>query len=128
MRSTLILLTAVLFFSCNQSRDNSNRSAYDIITEKSYIIRNIKPANPDDTVLQRKQEMVNYLERHGFSKHIAAKDSLLFHKTNAQEVLIELPAPRDAWEANTIIVFDPAKNPLFINLHKDTTQVEHYIK
>lgn len=130
MRSILILLTSSLLFSCNQSgeRDNTNRAAYDIITEKSYVTRNIKPGNPDDSVFQRKQQMENYLERHGFTRHIAAKDSLLFHRTNAQEVLIDLPVPQDAWGANTIIVFDPAKNPLFINLHKDTTQVEHYIK
>ena len=78
--------------------------------------------------MQRKQVIMDYLERHGFTKHIAAKDSLLFRRTNLQEVMIELPTPQDAWETNTIIVFDPAKNPLFVNLHKDTTQVEHYIK
>jgi hypothetical protein len=127
MRSTLMLLIAVLLFSCNQSRDSKERAAYDIITEKSYVIRDVKPVS-GDTVQQRKQIMIDYLERHGFTKHIAAKDSLLFHRTNALEVMIELPAPQDAWEANTIIVFDPAKNPLFVNLHKDTTQVEHYIK
>jgi len=127
MRSTLILLIAALTFSCNQSRDNTDRGAYDVVTEKSYVIRNVKPAE-DSLLLSKRAEMVNYLERHGFGKHIAAKDSLLFHKTNAQEVLIELPVPQDAWEANTIIVFDPAKNPLFINLHKDTTQVEKYLK
>ena len=127
MRSTLIILTACLLFSCNQSRDGKERAAYDIITEKSYVIRDVKPIG-GDTVLQRKKVMMDYLERHGFTKHIAAKDSLLFHRTNAQEVMIELPAPQDAWETNTIIVFDPVKNPLFVNLHKDTTQVEHYIK
>ena len=130
MRSILILLTAAVFFSCNQSRNN-DRSAYDVITEKSYILRNVKPAAGDplmDSVLKRRQEMEHYLERHGFTKHIAAKDSLLFHRNNAQEVLIELPSPEDAWQANTIIIFDPLKNPLFINLHKDTTQVEHYLK
>lgn len=127
MRSTLLLLTACLLFSCNQSREGKERAAYDIITEKCYVIRDVKPIS-GDTLLQRKQVIMDYLERHGFTKHIAAKDSLLFHRTNAQEVMIELPAPQDAWETNTIIVFDPAKNPLFVNLHKDTTQVEHYIK
>ncbi|SFD32315.1 hypothetical protein SAMN05518672_1011620 [Chitinophaga sp. CF118] len=131
MRCILILLTAALLFSCTQSRDSKNRAAYDIITEKCYVIRNVKPVSGDplvDSVMQRSAAIVNYLERHGFSKHIAAKDSLLFHRTNAQEVVIELPAPQDVWQANTIIVFDPEKNPLFVNLHKDTTQVEHYIK
>lgn len=127
MRNTLVLLTAVLFFSCNESRDSKDRAAYDIITEKSYVIRDVKPED-GDSVFQRKQAMISYLERHGFTKHIATKDSLLFHRTNAQEVMIELPTPQDAWQAHTIIVFDPAKNPLFVNLRKDTTQVEHYIK
>ena len=127
MRSALVLLTAVLLFSCNQSRDSQNRAAYDIITEKSYVIREVKPV-AGDSVQERKQAMISYLERHGFTKHIAAKDSILFHRTNAQEVMIELPAPQDAWGVNVIIVFDPAKNPLFVNLRKDSTQVEHYIK
>jgi hypothetical protein len=115
-----MLLTVILLFSCNQSRDGNARSAYDIITEKSYVIRESKPVT-GDTMLQRKQVIMDYLERHGFTKHIAVKDSLLFRRTNLQEVMIEL-------ESNTIIVFDPAKNPLFVNLRKDTTQVEHYIK
>lgn len=127
MRSTLILITTILLFSCNQSRDSKDRAAYDIITEKSYVIRDVKPIS-GDSVQQRKQLIIGYLGRHGFSKHIAAKDSLLFHRTNAQEVMIELPAPQDAWEENVIIVFDPAKNPLFVNLRKDSTQLEHYIK
>lgn len=126
MRSTLVLLTTILLFSCNQSRDSENRAAYDIITEKSYVIRDITSVS-GDSVQERRKVLTDYLERHGFSKHIAAKDSLLFHRTNAQEVMIELPAAQDAWAANVIIVFDPAKNPLFVNLRKDSTQVENYI-
>jgi len=44
------------------------------------------------------------------------------------EVMLELPAPEDAWQSNTIIAFDPQKSPLFINLKKDSTQVTNYIK
>lgn len=128
----IILCITTLFFSCNQTRNDGNdTTAYEIITEKSYVIRNVKPAYGDpltDSILRRKQQIVDYLERHGFTKHIAAKDSLLFRRNNRQEVLIELPAPEDPWQANTIIAFDPLKNPLFINLHKDTTQIEQYIK
>lgn len=126
MRSLLILVSAALLFSCNQSRDNKDRSAYDVITEKSYVIRDIK--SEGDSISQRKEALIGYLERHGFAKHIATKDSLLFHRTNAQEVIIELPAPEDAWQANTIIIFDPLKNPLFVNLRKDSTQIERYIQ
>ena len=81
-----------------------------------------------DSLLQRKQELTGYLERHGFVRHVAANDSLLFRRNNRQEVVIELPPPATAEAANLIIAFDPMKNPLFINLKKDTTQVEKYIK
>jgi hypothetical protein len=127
-----ISCAAVLLFSCNQSRSsNEDTSSYDIITEKSYVVRNVKPVSGDaqvDSILQRKQELVSYLERHGFSRHVAAKDSLLFRRNNRQEVIIELPVPNNPAEANLIIAFDPMKNPLFINLKKDTIQVEQYIK
>jgi hypothetical protein len=127
-----ISCAAVLLFSCNQSRNsNEDTSSYDIITEKSYVVRNVKPVSGDaqvDSILQRKQELVSYLERHGFSRHVAAKDSLLFRRNNRQEVIIELPVPNNPAEANLIIAFDPMKNPLFINLKKDTIQVEQYIK
>jgi hypothetical protein len=130
MRTLLILVTSALLFSCNQSREGKDTSAYDVITEKSYVVREVKPNTGDpltDSVLQRKQIMISYLERHGFTKHMAAKDSLLFRRTNLQEVIIELPEAEDVWQQHTIIAFDPMKNPLFINLHKDSTQVEHYI-
>lgn len=133
MKPVLFILSAAVFcFSCNQIRNKGeDTSNYDIITEKSYIVRNVKPASGDpqmDSILQRKQELTGYLERHGFVRHVAAKDSLLFRRNNRQEVVIELPAPTNTQEANLIIAFDPMKNPLFINLKKDTTQVEQYIK
>lgn len=127
-----ILSTFAICISCNQTRNSGvDTSNYDIITEKSYVVRNVKPVSGDpavDSVLQRKQELTSYLERHGFARHVASKDSLLFRRNNRQEVLIELPPPSTTQEANLIIAFDPMKNPLFINLKKDTTQVEHYIK
>lgn len=133
MKPVLFILSAIsLCLSCNQTRNSSeDTSSYDIITEKSYVVRNVKPVSGDpqvDSILQRKQELTGYLERHGFVRHVAAKDSLLFRRNNRQEVLIELPAPANALEANLIIAFDPMKNPLFINLKKDTIQVEQYIK
>jgi len=133
MKPVLFILSATFFcFSCNQARnEGEDTSNYDIITEKSYVVRNVKPVSGDpqvDSVLQRKQELTDYLERHGFVRHVATKDSLVFRRNNRQEVVIELPSPANTQEANLIIAFDPMKNPLFINLKKDTTQVEQYIK
>lgn len=133
MKPVLLILTvAAIFFSCNPSRnDNRDASAYDVVTEKSYVLRNTHPLSSDsltNIVLQRQEEMSRILERHGFKKHIVTKDSLLFRRANGLEVMLELPAPEDAWQANTIIAFDPQKSPLFINLKKDSTQVTNYIK
>jgi hypothetical protein len=132
MRPVLFILSLAVFsFSCNQTRKgNEDTSNYDIITEKSYVVREVKPAGGDpetDSILLRKQELTSFLERHGFVRHVAAKEILMFRRNNRQEVVIDLPAPATAAAANMIIVFDPMKNPLFINLKKDTTQVEHYI-
>jgi len=130
MRTLLVLLTAATMFSCNQSRNDKDLSAYDVITEKSYVFR-VHETKPDDSlsraITNRQVEMKDYLDRHGFTAHVTTSDSLLFRRTNGQEVIIELPEAEDEWQARTIIAFDPMKNPLFINLHKDTTQVEHYI-
>ncbi|UPK70273.1 hypothetical protein [Chitinophaga filiformis] len=133
MKRVLFILGATVFcLSCNQTRNrDEDTSGYEIITEKSYVVRNVKPVDRDpqvDSILQRRQELTAYLERHGFVRHVAGKDSLLFRRNNRQEVLIELPPPSNTQEANLIIAFDPMKNPLFINLKKDTTQVEQYIK
>lgn len=133
MKPVLFILSAFAFcVSCNQTRTReTDTSNYDVITEKSYVVRNVKPVSGDpkvDSILQRKQELTSYLERHGFARHVATKDSIVFRRNNRQEVIIELPTPSSTAEANLIIAFDPMKNPLFINLKKDTTQVEQYIK
>lgn len=133
MKAVLIIsLGASLLFSCNQTRnDGTNTDAFDIITEKSYVVREPQPVKDTltgtDSILLRRQTLTDYLERHGFKKHVAAKDSLLFRRNNRQEVMIGLFEPEDAWQENMIIAFDPMKNPLFINLRKDTTQIEQYI-
>ncbi|PWV54022.1 hypothetical protein [Chitinophaga sp. S165] len=133
MKPVLFILSAFAFcVACNQTRTReTDTSNYDVITEKSYVVRNVKPVSGDpkvDSILQRKQELTGYLERHGFVRHVATKDSIVFRRNNRQEVVIELPVPSTTAEANLIIAFDPMKNPLFINLKKDTTQVEQYIK
>ncbi|RBL93365.1 hypothetical protein [Chitinophaga flava] len=126
-----IFAVTSLLFACNPTREHQvNKDAYDVITEKSYVYREFKPAASPlmDSVLQLRKEITDYLDQHGFKAHIAGKDSLLFHRTNGLEVMIEMPAPQDPWSMNTIIVFDPVKNPLFVNLHKGTGQIEQYIK
>lgn len=134
MNKILSLLTiTVTLFACNHSRNDehtTDKSAYDVISEKSYVYREFKPAASaeNDSVLQLRKQLTDYLDQHQFKGHIAAKDSLLFHRANGQEVIIELPTPQDIWEQSTIIVFDPQKNPLFVNLHKGTAQLDHYIQ
>ncbi|NSL89282.1 hypothetical protein [Chitinophaga solisilvae] len=134
MKSILsCILAACALFACNPTRNDGhqvNKEAYDVITEKCYVYRESKPAPGPltDSVLALRSQITGYLEQQGFKAHIAGKDSLLFHRANGQEVIIELPVPTNVWEQHTIIVFDPVKNPLFVNLHKGTGQIEHYIQ
>lgn len=131
MRCLLISVIAVLLFSCGPSRDTKDTTGYDIISQQCYVIRPEKPAEGDTSAAaaqRRQQEIMAYLEKHQFPQHVAASDSLLFRRANGQEVIFELPAPQDAWEAHTVIVFNPDKNPLFVNLRKGTEQVERYLK
>ncbi len=127
-----LLLSILLLAACKSSdRKNESTDLYDVITGKVYVLRQVKPA-PGDTsaaaAQQSQQQLISYLEQHQFSRHVAGKDSLLFRRANGQEVIIELPVPQDAWEAHTLIVFDPQKNPLFVNLRKGTAQIEQYIQ
>lgn len=134
MNKILSLLTiAMLLFACNHTRNEertTDRSAYDVISEKCYIYREFKPAATplNDSVLALRKQLTDYLDQHQYKGHAAGKDSLVFRRTNGQEVIIELPTPQDIWEQSTIIVFDPMKNPLFVNLHKGTAQLEQYIQ
>jgi hypothetical protein len=126
------LLVATTLFACNNAarEQTKDRSAYDVVTEKCYVYREFKPASDPltDSVLQLRKNLTEYLSQKGFQAHIAGKDSLLFRRTNGQEVMIELPHPQDIWEQSTIIVFDPQKNPLFVNLHKGTAQLDQYLQ
>jgi hypothetical protein len=127
-----LLLSILLLAACKSSdRKNESTDLYDVITEKVYVLRQVKPV-PGDTsaaaAQQSQQQLISYLEQHQFSRHVAGKDSLLFRRANGQEVIIELPVPQDTWEAHTLIVFDPQKNPLFVNLRKGTAQIEQYIQ
>lgn len=126
-----LFLSILLLAACSNNRKQSGSDKYDVITEKVYVLRQVKPASGDTAAAaaqQQQQALVTYLEQHQFARHVAAKDSLLFRRTNGQEVIIELPVPQDTWEAHTLIVFDPQKNPLFVNLHKGTAQIDQYIQ
>lgn len=128
---SLLLVTTTLFACNNAAREQTkDRSAYDVITEKCYVYREFKPAADPltDSVLQLRKNLTEYLGQKGFQAHMATKDSLLFRRSNGQEVMIELPRPQDIWEQSTIIVFDPQKNPLFINLRKGTAQLDQYLQ
>jgi hypothetical protein len=131
MRYLCLSIFIFLLAACHPSRDQQNAAAYDVITQKCYVLRLIKPAAGDTAAAaaqQQQQEIITYLEQHQFTRHVAGRDSLLFRRANGQEVIIELAVPQDAWEAHTLIVFDPEKNPLFVNLHKGTGQIDQYIK
>jgi len=126
-----LFLSILLLAACTNGRKHSETDSYDLITEKCYVLRQVKPAPNDTTAAaaqQKQQELITYLEQHQFTRHVAGKDSLLFRRANGQEVIIELPTPQDTWEAHTIIVFDPQKNPLFVNLRKGTDQIDQYIQ
>lgn len=105
-------------------------SHYDVITEKSYLVRESKPAaTPEtDSVFAKQQAFITYLESKGFKRHLIRKDSLLFHRENSLEVEMILTAPTDTWDTHTIIAFDPTKNPFFVNLHRDSSQLVHYVE
>lgn len=127
------LFLSILIFASAACKDRNkpDDSKYDVITDRCYVLRQVKPA-PGDTAaasaLQHQQELTAYLEQRQFTRHVAGKEGLLFRRSNGQEVIIELPAPQDTWEAHTIIVFDPQKNPLFVNLRKGTAQIDQYIQ
>lgn len=135
----LISCVAAVLFSCNQQRTyHTNIEGYDVIKNKSYVLRLAKNDTSDtltDSILKRKAVFIDFLERHGFKRFNATKDSLAFERANGQSELIELPSVENEpnvkerpWQANLIIIFDPQKNPLFINLKKDTTQADNYLK
>lgn len=118
-----------LLLACNNKRKGMSEEGYEVISEKCFIVRN-KPFNDSlqDSVLKIKTQIIEYLKAQQFPEIVVQNDSLLFRRANGQEVAIVLPVPQDAWEANTIIVFDPLKNPLFINPRKGVTQLEKYFK
>ncbi|MFB6455850.1 hypothetical protein ACE38W_11320 [Chitinophaga sp. Hz27] len=79
---SILSLAACLMMACNSQRSEKtmDRSAYDVITEKSYVYREMKPApGPlSDSIQKLKKELTDYLDQQGFKRHMAGKDSLLF--------------------------------------------------
>lgn len=123
----LILSLAVMAAACNPVREKANTTNYDVISEKCFVLRE-HPVKTDSLVNANRDSLVQFLKAQQYEVRFIRKDSLLFRKENGQEVEIVLPSPKDAWESNTIIVFDPAKSPFFVNLRKGTGQVQQYLK
>lgn len=122
-----ILFTLAVLAACNPTREKTDTANYDVISEKCFVVRE-HPITTDSLVNASRELLVQYLKEQQFPVRYIKKDSLMFRRQNGLQVDLVLPTPQDAWESNTIIVFDPAKNPLFVNLHKGTAQVEQYIK
>lgn len=121
------LLTLAVLTACNPTREKTDTTNYDVISEKCFVMRE-HPIVTDSLVNASRELLVQYLKEQQYPVRYIKKDSLMFRRQNGLQVDLVLPTPQDAWESNTIIVFDPAKNPLFVNLHKGTAQVEQYIK
>lgn len=121
------LFTLAVLTACNPTREKTDTANYDVISEKCFVMRE-HPIVTDSLVNASRELLVQYLKEQQFPVRYIKKDSLMFRRQNGLQVDLVLPTPQDAWESNTIIVFDPAKNPLFVNLHKGTAQVEQYIK
>lgn len=121
-----LFLTLVVLAACNPTREQTDTKNYDVISEKCFVMRE-HPVTTDSVVNASRDSLVQYLKEQQFPVRYMKKDSLMFRRTNGLQVDLTLLPPQDAWESNTIIVFDPAKNPLFVNLHKGTAQVKEYI-
>lgn len=121
-----LFLTLVVLAACNPTREQTDTSNYDVISEKCFVMRE-HPVATDSLVNASRDSLVQYLKENNFPVRYMKKDSLMFRRANGLQVDLTLLPPQDAWESNTIIVFDPAKNPLFVNLHKGTAQVKEYI-
>ncbi|WP_109695826.1 hypothetical protein [Chitinophaga deserti] len=120
----LFIASALLALSCNQARERTDTTNYQVITEKCYVLR--QHPIQDSAVNVKKDSIVQFLNGRGFAAKFIEKDSLMFRRANGLQVEIILPDAQSAWESNAIIVFDPQQNPFFVNLHKGTAQVEHY--
>ncbi|RPD38420.1 hypothetical protein [Chitinophaga barathri] len=126
MRYNILTLALLAAAACNPVREKTDTTNYDVIKEKCFVLRE-HPIRADSTVNARRDSIVSFLEANNYTARYIRKDSLMFRRENGLQVEIVLPAPADAWESGTIIVFDPQKNPLFVNLHKGTSQVKQYI-
>lgn len=115
-----------ILIACNQTRERTDTANYEVISEKCFVLR-AHASNADSLVNLQRDSVTAFLETHGFKMKKVEKDSLMFRRQNGLEVDIVLPRPQDAWESNTVVVFDPQKNPLFVNLRKGTAQLKGYV-
>ncbi|MGN7719635.1 hypothetical protein [Chitinophaga sp. 22620] len=126
MRYIIFTLALLAAASCNPVREKTDTTNYDVIDAKCYVLRE-HPIRTDSAANASRDSIVSFLEANDYKARYIRKDSLMFRRANGLQVEIVLPAPADAWESGTIIVFDPQKNPLFVNLHKGTSQVKQYV-
>ncbi len=126
MRYIVLMLALLSAAACNPVRDKTDTTNYDVISEKCFVLRE-HPIRTDSAVNANRDSIVRFLEANRYKARYITKDSLLFRRDNGLQVEIVLPPPTDAWESGTIVVFDPMKNPLFVNLHKGPSQVKQYV-
>ncbi|MBO9152916.1 hypothetical protein ACFOTA_11915 [Chitinophaga sp. GCM10012297] len=126
MRNIVLMMALLSAAACNPVREKTDTTHYDVISEKCFVLRE-HPIRTDSAVNANRDSIVSFLEANHYTARYIRKDSLMFRRENGLQVEIVLPAPADAWESGTIIVFDPQKNPLFVNLHKGTSQVKQYV-
>lgn len=126
MRYIVLMLVLLSAAACNPVRDKTDTTNYDVISEKCFVLR-AHPIRTDSAVNANRDSIIRFLEANQYKARYITKDSLLFRRDNGLQVEIVLPAPVDAWESGTIVVFDPMKNPLFVNLHKGPSQVKQYV-
>jgi hypothetical protein len=122
----LILISFCFFvLACNTVRENTDTAHYEQIKSTCYLIR--MDADDSDTAVNRaREEMIATLSELQIPVHPITNDSIVFIKQTGKPVEIILAKPKNAAESNIVILFDPAKNPVFVNLRKGPSQLTSY--
>ncbi|MCK7558576.1 hypothetical protein MKQ70_27705 [Chitinophaga sedimenti] len=108
----LSLLAIVTLLACNRERKKPSKDGFDIITEKTYVLREAQPAAGDSAeaaYYTKQQEIVALLQQNNFKAHPLTNDSLLFRRENGLEVEIILPRHNEGAGKFSVIAFDPKK-------------------
>jgi hypothetical protein len=122
-----LILISLCFFAlaCNSVREETDTARYEQIKNACYLLR--MDADDSDTSINRaRAEMIAALSELQIPVHPITNDSIVFMKQTGKPVEIILSKPKNAAESNIVILFDPAKNPVFVNLRKGPSQVTSY--